>query len=909
MSWRIKLEIFPDPSDSSAIKFVLSELKTGTFKQLGAGVKRGVLGDGSSGTPTTLERSAQEWRDGVVALEMDFVSTRKKLDSQYALSSRKKTPSQGQLEIPWAAAVAKIEETFMIGVGRLIREFSHNLRQDLLPERTETEFWRSFRKYIDDPSLMVESLPPLLQIQTDPKLGALPWWLSRTPDDKSLWGCRYALGFAPFLQDLGPPDINADRGLKILTITRPTYCLQHILPITAKTFRVASEQYRSSNLRWCMLDGFHGNKDNPSEGVLASEAPAALEAAPFLGVCPRNVHEALNSIQPDIWFYHGHWDNRQAEGVGTPPYLVLDDPMVPPSVRNIRRVAEKRASLLDTIAPPHKHRNSVFIMNACSSGGEPLLSQFITRFLQENSLFFGSAYPLLADMPGSSAALLLENILTEGTKENLAHLLRQAQELSTDLKQKDFDAVELYKKASLCLFGDVTAHLGRPVTKKGPSTEIDSTVSPQGSVSHIAPPGTMLDTVGDDVVLKITDNWRKALLEDIGLTEAAFDGRFTFKRVHGEELPATADYDLSDQRLEIALCPLATAILKCVSEPNDYVILGPGMGSVGAVGLAARSNFGGTLSEALKTFVANDCQFHIELKQRNLSSTYMVRFLCLDAIFSLPPNSRKRSPDWYLDFTYQSERASTREPDAVLVLWGKPILPQLDYREFLERDVEGTIARRLSIEYIPRGVFLGRKNAIADSEKATRLQDFFRAFNGALRAKASSDSPTGCVVRGKTVVFPSFDKAHWSYLRAIKNFADQIMYRNDPYQLSWQSFYCRPDVPQEMLARVLDSLPGRISEWAEELNGSGWISDKIKFGIKCQDVIRELLEGSPSLPDICYLAGGFFLEEAEAKTAAAFEVVCTEEICGNAGHSEHVRKKIHGEVHQAFTALVNNATK
>lgn len=786
---RIKLEIFRKSDD---LVFRILDLKKSEGSVLATGIRKDVLKKPGNDEKekNEFEKVAAEWKDEISKIEENLKNKRDKIDNKY-IEELKKNGRQDEdvydaliSNSQWLAEVQKEENKFMIEIGKVIYNYSATLLNDIFPDyKQEQNFWTIFDKYIDKPSKPPED-GILLQIQTDCELAIIPWWLCRTMDEETLWCCRYAIGFAPFTRAIQPPTISFN-DLRILSITRPTEDTCLCLPITPKTFEEAELRYKEGDLKWEMLDGYIKHVKDPKRGVFFS-IERNRTSHKFKGICKNDILTIKKNYEPNIWFYHGHWENKTSN-IGCPPPTIFLHNEMKHSNKDSRGLP---ASLLKHIAPPSDHKDSVFIMNACSSGSEPNISNFITEYLETKSLFFGTNYSILANMPNSSASLLLEGIIKDGKSKYLAHILLNSQRLKTKLNNDNdgIDYVELYSKAALCLFGDVRANLGF--------------IFDEVKGDNISP-----------LLLKITKEWQNIFEDLFNINSDTIGSGFSFSGIEAEGLASTADYILSKDRPELAICPLATAIRLCENDPDEYIILGPAITSVSMVNLASEktkpySNF----KEMITTSFRGNKEIIIGLRKPTLTSSYMVNLLINNHLNNIEKNAEKvllfiRK---FVKYRYESEgydfinnEEHQKEVDAFLVLFeDNEKIENSQNTKFVLKDIETAVAEILN-DILPRGVFLGNKKALNNEYFKNIFDEFFKKYNNILNEKVGANSKDGYVNVQNVKGFFTYSETNPRFLRAIKKFYDKAMFHNPINSLKWDSFYVKPTIDELRINEIL----------------------------------------------------------------------------------------------------------
>jgi len=414
-------------------------------------------------------------------------------------------------------------------------------------------------------------------------------------------------------------------------------------------------------------------------------------------------------------------------------------------------------------------------------------------------------------MPNSSAELLLEGILRDGFKKPLACILQKAQRLEGDMRSTTIDRMEVYRKASLCMFGDVKTSL-ELVTEDISESDSES--------DEKCPPDSRL-------ILRVTDRWQEALPEFIGSRSKGSgetqDGKFLIDCVDEDCLPANAAYELKDEPPMIALCPLATAIHWCVHEPDNYVILGPALASSSSVALATSSKKYDDFKGLVEEIADRKNKAFIGLLEKNLTTSYMVKFLTSHYL-KLHLGDEKEAQsihnelfDYHYFFNegydFLNNPDHTRKADAFLVLFEDINVVKKDKKiTIIERDIETKTARIAGMDFIPRGVFLGRKSLVSSTEGYSRLKSFFDDYHEPLNRKIAAKGEVReawemlWVESDGNRVFFSFDQAHPEILRKIKTFADEIMFPSPFGGLEWDSFLTQPTVDCAKLMSIIKDI-------------------------------------------------------------------------------------------------------
>jgi hypothetical protein len=360
-------------------------------------------------------------------------------------------------------------------IAKFIAAYSERILRELLPPFDDKFFWDSFQSWVDQQSREAFADPtspnwvrlPLLQVRTEAALLGIPWWLARTRDHKSLWCCRYALAMAPDQIELRPPNL-LYHDLKILSLTRPTRDLSRWAPFEAATDllpNTAAPEWPSTTTpefkpSWTMLDGVWGHQQFDTIDDLLDFIHRQPARSDFKGIPLHTLTSILDdlaeSAKPSLFLYQGHCTMDE----GGAPLLSLTSSR--PSAKLIKDQSEENdpVPLLTAFPPPHC-RDSIVILEACESAGPTNTGQHIEGYLKEKAIFIGLTYPLLADEARIQINAFLKELFNN-PHVHLAQLVLRANRLDQPFKNWPLsaeDACDLYRKASLCIFGSVNTNL------------------------------------------------------------------------------------------------------------------------------------------------------------------------------------------------------------------------------------------------------------------------------------------------------------------------------------------------------------------------------------------------------------------------------------------------------------------
>lgn len=723
------------------------------------------------------------------------------------LNSFKKIREIIHKDTGWKEALKQARDSYMMTIGKSIVKISSNILHLLLPEKND-QFWRVFEEQIEIPTTKaLQRIDgdknawmgiPLLQIRIDEDLLGLPWWLSRTCDLKSLWCCRYALAVSPH-GETSPPKMKFS-DLRILTITRATYDLE-AFPLKRDIIKLLESLINTSPLKWRLMDGVFGDlsQSEASSSVL-NDAPSKED---FQGVSSDLVRDLLDipSESPNFIYYHGHSKLESDEQGFSQPHLYFhDDSIISPDIDFKTLLVDYESfygllagSPLLEIMPPSLCRDSILIMNTCGSAINCNQSEYIQKYINEKSLFIGSNYSLLDDPDGSSANNFLENIL-RNREQFIAHCLLYAQ-LYNGISHpiNNSQLCEIYKKASLCLFGDVRANL---ILKF--DDEFKDNVIP--------------------IKLLITDRWKLGF-EQLGISHSR---NLSFLVVGEEEHPPSYNFVLSDGQVKIALAPLSVAIDLCIVDPANYIILGSAFSSSGSVGLVSQKIVDwNKLKEKIETYYQSRKTFYIGILKERLTSTFMVLAVFynklnqffgkekVDKIFrdvvKLKSVKLETGKPKFLDSSFLNE------VDITLVLDEEIEAVKARGLHILSEDVETEAARVLGISggIIPRGVFLTRKNWFRKPDDKPAIIEFCNNFNikvGEFKQQGKKIE----IASKKDIPLYTYNKNDPSELKAIKTIAESGFFGSN-ISFDWTNFAFKLSISKAKAERIILDIGNNIN--------------------------------------------------------------------------------------------------
>jgi hypothetical protein len=518
------------------------------------------------------------------------------------------------------------------------------------------------------------------------------------------------------------------------------------------------------------LDGVLGDENLASDKLALFDDSTTLPSA-FKGIdkdCFRNA--ALQKQNPpNLVVYQGHWFNELKGSDEIAPFVGLHD-------RRFEYKPEHLSLLSTGILPvpllavtPEDRQHKILIMNACDSAAAINQGRLIQQYIESRSVFIGANYPLLADHSGPSLDALLRSILKN---RYLAHAVSEVNSLETDLSSSNVDVIEVFKKAGLCLFGDVRTSLRK---------EFDETANDNRA----------------RLKMKLTDKWAREL-DRLGLRTYE---SMTFL-TSPDDKPPNWDFSLTGPGPELALAPLVKAIDLC--EDDDYVILGPAFSSAESVAL---------VSQKLKDWDDFDARFEncVQTKQKlkvgilakRLTSTYMVqRFLRerMERIYksvSARPLSGKQLWERFVNPRVAGQTVRLADPSFIK---GMDISLVLDQTEatlktlgaVFATDVETEVADLLALNgKLPRGILITKREYLESTNEREEILNFCHDFNTRIEelSKTRVDSNDG---KPDTFVLHTADRARPEHLIAIQKFAQTDFFNNSNF--GWENFWCQPRI-------------------------------------------------------------------------------------------------------------------
>lgn len=775
---RLKLAISYDEIRSRLL-FTLSELTSQERSKGHVSVTKGEV----YVTRERLKKRAEDWRLEIAHYQKQFIDTCNNLAND--LLSRVGGVNANTREFleyasthpQCAENITKASSELAERIGQSIVSLSGDMLQDFLPKEN-TEFARLFIDELDTPTLNARGSKdpnswwdiPLVQVRVEHDLLCVPWWLARTYDRTSLWCGRYALAVSPSLNDTEPPAMLMEKGggVHILSITRPTFDLQKWMPISQDTLRNALGLVSDGVLSWRLLDGILGDENLASEKLsLFNEATPNPSA--FKGVDKDSVRNAALQKQnpPNVVVYQGHWFNEIKETGETAPFVGLHDRRFESKPENLSLLSTGIMPVPLLAVTPEDRKHKILIMNACDSAAPINHGRLIQQYIESRSVFIGANYPLLADHSGPSLDALIKSILKN---RYLAHAISEVNTLQTDLSNSNVNVLEVFKKAGLCLFGDVRTSLRK---------EFDETANDNRA----------------RLKMKLTEKWAREL-DRLGLHTYE---SMTFI-TSPDDKPPNWDFSLLGPGPELALVPLVKAIDLC--EDDDYVILGPAFSSAESVALVSQKfkNW-----NEFDTHFANCIQDQHKLKvgilAKRLTSTYMVQLFLrqrMERIYKSVIGASISGKELWDRFVNPRVAGVTAKLADRSFIKGVDISLVLDQPEATLRtlgtplavDVETEIAGLLELkDKLPRGILITKREYLETKNEREEILNFCHDFNTRIEelSKTSVNSEDG---KPDTFALLTADRARPEHLISIQKFAQTDFFKNSNFD--WENFWCRP---------------------------------------------------------------------------------------------------------------------
>jgi hypothetical protein len=747
-------------------------------------VTTGVVNDVSR---EKLEEKAREWRQVVRYYEKQFNETceslREKLISELggADATSREFLEYASTHRECAETINEASTVLAEEIGRSIVSLSYDLLQKFLPEE-DTDFCRVLIKELDTPTLVARGSDdpnswwdiPLVQLRIERELLCIPWWLARTYDKTSLWCGRYALAVSPSLHDTEPPAMLMEKegGVHILSITRPTFDLQKWFPISQATANDALGLISEGVLSWRLLDGVLGDENLESVKTDLFEESTTVPKI-FKGVDKDTVRNAVFSKQrrPNVVVYQGHWFNEWKDTFEDPPFLGLHDGRFQskPESLSFLSTGVLPVPLLDFV--PDKSQHKILIMNACDSAAPINQGRLIQKYIEARSVFIGANYPLLADNSGPSLDSLIRSILRN---RYLAHAVSEVNTLETDLNSPTVDVREVFRKAGLCLFGDVQTSLRK---------KFDETVN-----DNLA-----------RLTMKLTDKWAIEL-HRLGLR--TYEG-MTFI-TNPDDKPPDWNFRLTGPSPELALVPLVVAIDLCNSEQDDYVILGPAFSSAESVALVApKFKDWAAFENHLALCIRSNKRLAVGLLAKRLTSTYMTELFLrgrMEKVYrsvtgnTLPGNEiwdRFIKRSYARDAQKLKDSSFVKKMDLSLVLDASTeTLETLG--KVLAPDVETQVADLLSLKekLLPRGILITRREYLEAQNESEEILNFCHAFNTKVEEISKFPPANSADGQPDSIALPTAGKANPEHLNSIRTFAETDFFTKRHF--GWENFLYKP---------------------------------------------------------------------------------------------------------------------
>ncbi|MDP8206585.1 MAG: hypothetical protein P9L92_07995 [Candidatus Electryonea clarkiae] len=706
----------------------------------------------------------------------------------------------------WVDELNIAKTRYRVELGRFILKCSKKIYYNIMPLENDI-FWDKFQEIVDFPTLNALKSQedrkyeiPLLQIRIGEDLLNIPWWLSRTADQKSIWCCRYAFAISS-LGDTYPPKLKFD-DLKILTITRPTFDLNSF-PLKEEMIEILLSLFNQDSCKWNFLDGEIENIDQLNSIKENGDFDTRRSFQGITDIQVRDLISSRSTISPNLIFYNGHWDCElvdnlhvaniyfdNEQGLTVHDFLKKDSRWVTGFLTG--------APLLNTI-PPDNCKDSLIIMNACRSAVMQDHGATILEYISKGSLFVGSNFSLLSDVEGSSANDFLMTVLKNQGNQFVSHSLLQAQVLTDDLVNGDDKnekkMCELYQKTSLCIFGDVRAHLSLPYDSR--------------TKDNILP-----------VKLIITDRWQPSFDE----LEINPKGGLTYRIIKYETVTPITSFALRDEEIEIGLAPLATAIRLCVEDSN-YVILGPAFASSGSIGLASKNikNFQEFKSMLIKSFEDKKVM-NIAILQKKLTSTFMIRTFIKHILLENGGIKNDQIDKEYIKIINEIEILSIEKLNNILVtrninkydcvlLLGNDLIDLSKNHAYniISNNIEDVTASLLELpgKIIPRGIFICKRGSLANHEWKPFFEEFFAEYNSGVSKIKNEGSKTIRYESEKDLPLLSYSKSDPNHLLAIKLIAESNFF-NLPSVFDWDNFAFRNHISIQKLKDYIGNYQTKI---------------------------------------------------------------------------------------------------
>jgi hypothetical protein len=588
-------------------------------------------------------------------------------------------------------------------------------------------------------------------------------------------------------------------------------------------------------LEWSVLDGVLGRLgpgDSPIQFPETETPDSASFADPreYQGVESLDVQEIMSgdpATRPNVLFYHGHVSamlpRRQAPGART--CLFFHDSNPPDSSGGVSDYPGlglvSKYSLpvpLLEAAPPQFHTDSVVVVSGCSSVSTEDSLDIVDQYLQKNSVFVGTSFPILSGNDSCAADVFLAKALRRSSSQYLAHALLQAQRFEFPVGRPD--PSDLVSRAALCMFGDVRASLMLPPASDGTDSR-------------------------PFISMRVVDRWYRGF-RSLGLVEKR---PMTYQNLaEAEPYPASDRFVLSDDGIQLTLAPLAPAIDLCRLVPGKYVLLGPAFSSRHSVAVSSKEfpSWDAVAAAIREAADQRRDRLKIGVVRETLTSTRMLVHFVLNKVIELEGDRlRDVRPEELIARTMEMLEFPLpggtdtcpvdflRTMDMALAVRGNASRVKEIGLNLLTDDLETDVAQLLGVGRLSRGVWLARSSSLEDVAKRTALSEFFDSLNSAIGERSPGDPFP--VENPDDTPLPTFIRAEPADLEGIKLFAEQCVMLGVG-EFRWENFACVPLIESASAVAALSAV-GDMGSARKDGQGAAFL----EFADRTSELRGELL--------------------------------------------------------------------